>query len=116
MNYKVICDTNIWYNLGNDTIDPSSLKPHSLVATFYNFQELITTPNTLTNFQQVRRAAKAIVDYSSSQILENAYLHLAKQIDIHFHDKRDSYDLGMSNWTEIKHMAALSDTFQLTPN
>lgn len=114
MKANVICDTNIWYYLADGTIDPDNLKNQSLVATFYNFEELITSPNTLTNFQQVRKAAKAIVDHSDKLILENAFLYLANLIDPRFEDKRYSYNLGIRNWAEIKRMAALDDSFQLS--
>jgi type IV secretory pathway component VirB8 len=50
----------------------------SLVATFYNFEELITSPNISTDFQKVRSAAKAIVNHSSKQMLENAFLYMAR--------------------------------------
>ncbi|SKC47143.1 hypothetical protein [Ohtaekwangia koreensis] len=115
MKTDVICDTNIWYYLGDGTIDPNSLKDYSLIATFYNFEELITTPNNLTNFQQVRRAAKAIVNYSSKQYLENAFLYLANQITPNYEDTKYGYNLGIRNWAEIRRMAALDDSFQLTP-
>jgi len=115
MKTDVICDTNIWYNLGNGHLGPSKLTDYSLVATFYNFEELITTPNIFGNFQQVRGATQAIVNHSSKQILENAFLYMARTINPHFEDKRYSYNLGIRNWAEIRRMAALDNSFQLTP-
>lgn len=112
---EVICDTNIWYYLGNGTLKPAQLTGTTLVATFYNFEELITTPNIITDFQTVRKAAKAIVNHSSRQVLENAFLHMANTIDPFFEDKRYSYNLGVRNWGEIRNIAALDDSFQLTP-
>jgi hypothetical protein len=112
---EIICDTNIWYNLGNGTLKNDQLTKTSLVATFYNFEELITSPNISTDFQKVRSAAKAIVNHSSKQMLENAFLYMARIIDPLFEDKRYSYNLGVRNWGEIRSIAALDDSFQLTP-
>ncbi len=115
MKTDVICDTNIWYYLGTGHLDPSKLTDYSLVATFYNFEELITSPNIIGNFQQVRGAAQAIVDHSSKQILENAFLYITRFINPHFEDKRYSYNLGIRNWAEIRSMAALDNSFRLNP-
>lgn len=111
---RIICDTNVWYGIGNGTLDPSKLSGLNLVATFYNFQELITSPNNLTDFQMVRRAAKAIIDHSSEQVLENAYLYLANMIDSRYEDTRYAYNIGLRNRGYIRHLASLSSSYQLT--
>ena len=112
---RVVCDTNIWYYLGNGTLDPTKLKDYSLVATFYNFEELITSKNILTDFPSVMNAARAIVKYSSEQILENAFLYLANSIKPRFEDRRYNYNLGIRNWNEVRAIASQDDGFVLTP-
>jgi hypothetical protein len=115
MKLDVICDTNIWYNIGNGVIKPEDIEQYSLIATFYNFEELLTSHNLLKNFHNVRRAAKAIVTYSSKQILENGFLHLAKIIDPHFEDTRYNYNLGLRNWNEVRAIARQDESFTLSP-
>jgi hypothetical protein len=111
---KVICDTNIWYYLGNGTLDPNLFTGYSLVATFYNFEELITSGNLLTDFPSVMKASRAIVKYSDEQILENAFLYLANMIKPSFEDRRYNYNLGIRNWTEVRAIARQPDGFVLT--
>ena len=115
MKIEVICDTNIWYNIGNGTLEPKEFEEYALVATFYNFEELLTSHNLLKNFQNVRRAAKAIVTHSSSQILENGFLYLARTIDPYFEDTRYNYNLGIRNWNEVRAIARQDSSFTLSP-
>jgi hypothetical protein len=115
MKIEVICDTNIWYNIGNGTIKPEDFEGYSLVATFYTFEELLTSHNLLKNFQNVRRAAKAIVTYSNKQILENGFLYLARMIDPFFEDTRYNYSLGIRNWGEVRAIANQDAAFTLSP-
>jgi hypothetical protein len=115
MKTEVICDTNIWYNIGNGTLKSEEFGEYALVATFYNFEELLTTHNLMNNFQNVRRAAKAIVTYSSRQILENGFLYLARTIDPYFEDIRYNYNLGIRNWNEVRAIAKQGPSFTLSP-
>jgi len=110
----VICDTNIWYNIGSGSLKRSQLPSGDLVATFYNFEELTTSPNLVSNFKLVRSASKAIVEHSSKQILENAFLYIARTIDSQFEDRTYTYNLGIRNWAEVKAIARQPDTFTLT--
>jgi hypothetical protein len=114
MKTKVICDTNIWYNIGEGLLSVSEFNAFELIATFYNFEELITTPKTVKDFPKVKRAAEAITVYSHSQILENAFLYLARLIDPNHVDTKYSYNLGIRNWGEVRAMAKLPEDFQIT--
>ncbi len=109
MKTKVICDTNIWYYLGDESIDPQKLNDYCLVATFNNFLELNTSPKTVKNFPKVHKAAIAIKKHSCSQILENPILHLTRLLDPHFQDKRYDYNIGMRHWNEIVLISGLPD-------
>ncbi len=112
MKIKVICDTNIWYYLGDRTIKPEELNDYCLIATFYNFDELNSTPKTVKDFSKVQAAAKAIVDNSCDQYLENAILYLTKLIYPLHEDKRYHYNLGIRNWNEIHLLGNLPSNFK----
>ena len=43
----VICDTNIWYNLGNGTIKAIEYKEHNLYGTYLSIDEMSKTPKLL---------------------------------------------------------------------
>ena len=73
MSQKIICDTNIWYNLGNGKLDRKIAEQNHLIATFYNFDELNTTYNILKDTDKVVKTCKAIVNFSHDQILENTW-------------------------------------------
>jgi hypothetical protein len=115
MKTKVVCDTNVWYNIGEDLLAAEKLSEYCLVATFYNFEELNTSPKTVSNFHKVRRASKAIIDHSCEQILENAILYLARLTNPYHVDKKFHYNLGIRNWNEIRLMGKLAHDFECTP-
>lgn len=102
---KIICDTNIWYNLGDGRIDSKVAEENHLVATFYTFEELNTTYNILNDSDKVIKTSQAIIQYSKEQILENAILYLARTMDKFFVDERYTYNLGMRNWNEVRLLA-----------
>lgn len=104
---KIICDTNIWYNLGDGKIDKKVAEENHLVASFYAFEELNTTYNILNDSDKVIKTSKAIVEYSKGQILENAILYLTRTIDKYYIDERYTYNLGMRNWNEVRSLATL---------
>jgi len=112
MKVKVICDTNIWYYLSDGTIKAEELKNYCLIATFYNFDELNSTPKTVKDFSKVQVAAKAIIDNSCDQYLENAILYLTRLIYRFHEDKLYHYNLGMRNWNEIRLLGKLPSDFK----
>jgi len=72
---KVICDTNIWYDIGEAEIKFNSSIPE-LYCTYLSLHELIHTENLKTNFPQLRNACKAVLTYSKGFILEPPIKHL----------------------------------------
>lgn len=105
-NY-LVCDTNIWYGLGEGRINPTIAKENRLIATFYAFEELNTTHNILNFPDKIIQASQAIVQHSHDRILENAILYLARTIDPYYVDEGYSYNLGMRAWNEIRLLAKL---------
>jgi len=62
---NLICDTMIWYYIGNGSIDPKSLDDYNLISTGVNIQELSTTENLKDDFKSVKKAIAALNQYST---------------------------------------------------
>src|SRR5262249_7490113 len=74
---NVVCDTNIWYELGNGTIDASQLKRagYRLTATGLNAIELGSRITDKT-FPARKAAAQAVIDHADDHLRDPDY-HLA---------------------------------------
>ncbi len=76
---KVICDTNIWYYVGDGTINPDDIKDkNKLIATYNNIDELSRTFNLIDNSDHVRNSIQAIFKYMSDVIYEQPLIYLKK--------------------------------------
>ena len=60
---KVICDTNIWYNIAKGDIPVKSFLGYQLIATGINVLELSSTKNLLHDFDLVKGAIKAMYNH-----------------------------------------------------
>lgn len=79
---EIICDTNIWYGLGNGTIEKP--KDSILIATWNNIVEIgFSHPKIkkLIDTKEVRRAAKAIIDYADKIIENDPFTFSANKFD-----------------------------------
>lgn len=72
----LICDTNVWYNIGSGRIDAHAIKSqgHVLLATAVNVLE-IGSKLTSKSLNARRQAARAILDHAS-EIVEDPERHL----------------------------------------
>jgi len=86
---KVICDTNIWYEIASGSISPQIFEGYELVATRINIDELTTSPNLLDKLKLVQGALRSIVDYSSFIIAEPPMVYFLRSLlpDGHGYDK-----------------------------
>jgi hypothetical protein len=75
---KLIADTNVWYDIGNGSIDPTQFDDED--------QLLMATPTSLLeiasgiddkSFEERRRAAQAVLDHAS-EIADDTETHLAR--------------------------------------
>lgn len=73
---KTICDTNVWYGVGNRTIDLSSKNIPKPYVTNLNIDEFARTPNILDDSEAVRDAIRSAMNYKV--IIENPYVYLLK--------------------------------------
>lgn len=99
----IICDTNVWYEIGAGSRDISKLKAkHRLIATPVNFFEL-ASPTADMHFDHRKRAAKAIIDHSD-EIIDDPERHLASIWKIKVEPSRANYTDGLiaiANSTDI---------------
>lgn len=74
---KVICDTMIWYGIGNKIISVPDKNKFQLVATFINLHELLHSTRILYKFNYLQNACRAIFDNASEIFLEQpiVYIH-----------------------------------------
>ncbi len=75
---RIICDTNIWYNLGKD-IKPEFLKYGVQICIIYNnIDELSISPNLFINYTSVKNACKSMFNYYQYSIVLNPIEYLIK--------------------------------------
>ena len=70
----IICDTNIWYDLGSGKITDASVSGKELACTQLTLNELISTPNLLTqDYAKVQNAVVAIKRYAKTVFWANPF-------------------------------------------
>lgn len=75
----IICDTNIWYYIGDGTIDVSILRQEDrLISNYNNIDELAMTQSLITNTSRIVNAIQSIFKYSSNLIIDPPFLYLKK--------------------------------------
>ncbi|NEM99326.1 lipocalin/fatty acid-binding family protein [Pontibacter burrus] len=75
---KIVCDTNIWYHLGEDEALFQTVKDLPLAPSFINIYELTKTPNFLGNEEKVRSAIQKMFYFQKYAIFEPPFIHVAK--------------------------------------
>lgn len=82
---EIICDTHIWYELGNgrnDIVIPDNVK---LIATFNSIDEFSRTENLVINPDYTRKGIQAMFEYSRSHaIYEPPLIYLKRLSDSTF--------------------------------
>ena len=79
---KVICDTNIWYGLGDGTINESDIKERSsLIATQVNIREFTFTYNLINNENLARNAIRAAFKLHTIERFEPPLIYLKRLSD-----------------------------------
>ena len=76
MKQRVICDTNIWYNLASGAIKLEDLKDVALIGTFINLRELVYSQNLKSKPEIVRAACGCLIKYAEDIILKDPVMHL----------------------------------------
>lgn len=65
---KVICDTNVWYDLHRNLLDLNALKNYSFVGTLVALKEIGTSENLLSNLELAKGAVKALLEHSTEVV------------------------------------------------
>lgn len=74
---KVICDTNIWYGIGNGTLKKSDYSNDKLLLTLISIIEVGTTYNLLDMMDDARKAIQAMIKLNDGIIEEQPFVYLA---------------------------------------
>ena len=80
---KIITDTNIWYELGQNEELYNAVKDKTVTPTFVNIHELSKTKNILDKDELVRSAIQMLFRFQKHAIFEPPFVHLA-QLNQHF--------------------------------
>ena len=72
----IICDTNIWYDIANNRINPKLLFDVQLIGTSVNITEISSSLNLINKFDLVARTVKAMYKYNSRVIISNPMEYL----------------------------------------
>lgn len=64
---RVICDTNIWYYLSQNTPEEKFYKENNLISTFISIDELSKSFNIVRNQELVQNSIRAIFKYSERE-------------------------------------------------
>jgi len=76
---KIICDTNIWYNLASGAIHDGDIADLELVPTYLSIRELIYTENFVQKGDLVRQALTAMFRYEHNLLIDPPLLYLSRQ-------------------------------------
>lgn len=97
----------IWYAIASGRIDPSSLpKGVRLAATYTNLHELASSHKLYRSPVEVKRAAKAIVDYSYTIELQDPFHFIASLVP---GASPGTTMVGGRLWVELKKMISIPD-------
>ena len=88
---EIICDTNIWYNFANGSINKKQLDNPFLLATYINLVELAQTPNITNNPVLYQKTLIAIKNNHDAIIKSNPYEHI---IRLFFPEFKPDYTLA----------------------
>lgn len=78
---EVICDTNIWYYLGNGIIDKTIMDEFELIGIYNSAAELCYSFNHLNrNSENIKNAIYAFINFSSKKIFKPPFIYL-KNLD-----------------------------------
>lgn len=77
----IICDTNIWYRLGDGRISPEAIGDNEFAVTGINLEELCSSEVIYSDPNLFKGALKAIDKYAKHWILEDPIDNILKRID-----------------------------------
>ncbi|NQT77644.1 MAG: hypothetical protein HQ565_08015 [Bacteroidetes bacterium] len=106
---KLVCDTMIWYYLGNGKINHKDLKGYQLIGTGLNISEFVTTMNLIDNFHAVKSAIKAFLDYDPEIIKMNFGDHMFSRLIDEFIPDSSELDIYLKAMRDFMDIESLAD-------
>lgn len=88
---KVICDTNIWYDIAEGRIKKNSFSKYRLHPTYVNLVELARTPNLLHDLSLVQRTVKSLYENNGGIYETNPIEFIIKKQYPHYRCKDMKY-------------------------
>jgi len=76
---KIICDKNIWYNIGNELVTPDPT--HQFYCTYITLEEFCTTKNHIYNAEIAKKAIQAMMTLSSKNLILDPPFVFLKKLD-----------------------------------
>ena len=75
---KVIADTNVWYNMGQNTAIYNKVKDLPITPTYLTIYELSTSEKVTSNEDSVRTAIQMLFRFQQYLIIEPPFTHISK--------------------------------------
>jgi len=75
---RIIADTNVWYELGNNQQLLDSVRCEPITPTFVSLSELTLSGNMVMKEAEVQAACRAMMRFGRNLILDPPFIHLAK--------------------------------------
>lgn len=88
---RIICDTNVWYDIASGKIPITKLDEVTLYATYVNLFELSKSKNLLKNWRLVKYAVKAIKMHAKGVIEIHPFDYMILQHDRTYKSKNDDH-------------------------
>jgi hypothetical protein len=100
MKMKIIADTNIWYELGENDELFKSVKQEPICPTFANIYELSKSHNHINDPELIRSAIQKMFHFRYNVIYDSPFIYLAK-LNQSFKNKPMEEIMNLLNFTEI---------------
>lgn len=114
---KIFCDTNIWYGIGNGSINLNDYELPPLFATYVNIDELARTPNILCDLENVRNAIRAAMTNAKRRTInDNPYVYMLKMENPDFNPVLQHDDAILEITTTFAKGNSIKDEFIETFN
>jgi len=75
---EIVCDTNIWYKIGQNLIDENVYKDHKLIGTFNSIDELSRSEQLRSNPEVVRNAIRSLITKPTMTFYEPPLIYLKR--------------------------------------
>lgn len=75
---RIICDTNVWYNIAGGKLIKEKVSELNLISSFINIRELAKTPNLIDQYSFIADVIRTIFKFQREVIFYSPFIHIAK--------------------------------------